>query len=187
MGDEDGPSNGDGGSIPGGRLGVHGSMKNSEYQEVCAHAFDEEGRAGRNTRSNLVDTQPKWRAVARTIGQSRGLAYAADDAAVGHTIKAFIVAEGRETGGAAPKDESSEEGAAELGQHVQKSCLDALKLQNHEREGDCGVDVTSRKMADAVRQNGDGDAEGKGDSDQGTVVMSMRHFAGFAKQKKEME
>lgn len=151
MGDEDGPSNGDGGGIPSGRLGVHGSMKDSEDQQVCAHGFDEEGRAGRNARSNLVDAQSERRAIAATIGKSRGLAYAADDAAVGNSIKAFIVAEGRETGGAAPKDESPEEGAAELGQHVQKSCLDALKLENHEREGDGGVDVTSRKMADAVR------------------------------------
>ena len=170
MGDDDGPADGDGGRVAGRGLGVNSSVQDSEDQEVGAHAFDEEGRCRSNARSDLIDAEAKGRTVSTSIGQSRGLANATDDTAIDHSVGAFISAEGRKAGGAAPKDESSEKGATELGQHVQKAGLDALKPEDHEAEGDGRVDVASRKMADAVRQNGDGETEGEGDTNEGTDI-----------------
>ena len=170
MGDEDGPADGDGGCIAGRGLGVHSSVQDSEDQEVGAHAFDEEGRCRRNARSDLIDAEAKGGTVSTSIGQSRGLANATDYTAIGHSVGAFIVAEGRKAGGASPKDESSEEGATELGQHVQKAGLDALKLEDHEAEGDGRVDVAPRQMTDAISQDGNGKTEGEGDTNEGTDV-----------------
>ena len=154
VGQQYGPTNGDGCGVGGTGGTVHGRMQNGKDQEVGSHQFQKKGRSDRNAVTDLVESNRKGRAVVSRGGNVLGGADAVGNIAV-FAIDLHALA-------ASPHDKGSDHRTGQLCENVQGTGEDALVPQQHESKGNGGVDVSTGNVSDSVGQDGNTNTKGNG-------------------------